>query len=62
MNVRGLQPKRHEVRNLLADRDIQIAVIAESHAKDNQDVNVPGYTWVGSEARTGASGGVGLLL
>ena len=62
MNVRGLQPKRHEVRELLLDRDIQIAVIAESHAKEDQDVTVSGYTWIGSEARTGASGGVGLLL
>lgn len=38
MNIRGLQPKRYEVGQMLMDRDIQIAVISESHAKDNSDV------------------------
>ena len=62
MNVRGLQSKRYEVREMLLERDIQIAIIAESHAKDNQDINIAGYTWVGSEARTGVSGGAGILV
>ena len=62
MNVRGLQSKRYEVREMLIERDIQIAIIAESHAKENQDISIAGYTWIGSEARTGASGGVGILV
>ena len=35
MNVRGLQSKRYEVREMLLEKDIQLAIIAESHAKDN---------------------------
>ena len=44
MNVRGLQSKRFEVREMLMERDIQIAIIAESHAKENQDISIAGYT------------------
>ena len=61
LNVRGLQAKRYEVKELLMDRDVHIAIMAESHAKEDQDVTIAGYTWIGSEARTGASGGVGIL-
>lgn len=32
-------------------------IIFESHAKDNSDITVTGYQWIGSEARTGATGG-----
>ena len=35
--------------------------MAESHAKKDEDVTIAGYTWIGSEARTGASGGAGIL-
>ena len=43
MNVRGLQPKRYEMRGMLVERDIQIAIITESHSKDVQDVTIVGY-------------------
>ena len=62
MNVRGLQAKRYEVKEMLIEKDIQIAIMAESHAKEDQNITIAGYTWIGSEARTGASGGVGILI
>ena len=39
-NVRGLQPKRREVKALLDKEMIDIAVISESHAKSDTDITV----------------------
>lgn len=62
MNVRGLQPKRFEMSNLLKNKDVHLAVISETHAKNDDDISVNGYAFIGSEAKTGASGGVGVLI
>ena len=61
-NVRGLKGKTRALTDVTVELKPDIALLAETHLKQNIGVRIPGYTFFGRTRTEGAGGGVGILV
>ena len=62
VNIRGVKGKIRSLESLLDAYKIDIVLISETMLKNNEQLNIKGYKWVGKNRRNRNGGGVGILI
>ena len=62
MNVRGIKGKIKSLEAIVQTQKTKIALITETHLKNNETINIKGYKWLGRNRTKQNGGGVGILI
>ena len=59
--ARGIKSKVISLKQILINNPCEIIALCETHLKQNEKVNVPGYKWIGLNRKDKDGGGIGFL-
>ena len=62
MNVRGIKSKLKSVESALHSHGTHIAGMTETHLTEGEQINIPGYIWIGKPRHHKEGGRVGFLI
>ena len=64
LNVNGIVAKKYKLCKMLQELNPEVIGISETHLKNDMDINIAGYEWVGENNQEAIRGsrGVGLLI
>lgn len=61
-NANGIKTKKQELTKFLHDRNIDIALISETHLRLSDKLKIVGYKTIRKDRQTGIGGGVAILI
>ena len=61
-SARGIKSKANSLKQILINNPWEIIALCETHLKQNEKVNVPGYKWIGLNRKDKDGGGIAFLI